>query len=62
MCAIGDTVIIQRAGDVIPQIVGVVTERRPPDAQPYQFPGQCPVCGSLAVREPGRWRGAAPAG
>ncbi len=50
---VGDTVIVQRAGDVIPQIVGVVAERRPADAQPYQFPGHCPVCGSLAVREPG---------
>jgi DNA ligase (NAD+) len=50
---IGDTVIVQRAGDVIPQIVGVVTERRPPAARPYQFPDNCPVCGSLAVREPG---------
>ena len=50
---IGDTVIVQRAGDVIPQIVGVVTERRPADAQPYRFPEHCPVCGSLAVREPG---------
>jgi DNA ligase (NAD+) len=50
---IGDTVIVQRAGDVIPQIVGVVTERRPAAARPYQFPDYCPVCGSLAVREPG---------
>jgi DNA ligase (NAD+) len=50
---IGDTVIVQRAGDVIPQIVAVVGERRPPDAEPYRFPDHCPVCGSLAVREPG---------
>jgi DNA ligase (NAD+) len=50
---IGDTVTVQRAGDVIPQIVAVVAERRPPQAQPYQFPEHCPVCGSLAVREPG---------
>ncbi|HEX6443326.1 MAG TPA: NAD-dependent DNA ligase LigA [Stellaceae bacterium] len=50
---IGDTVIVQRAGDVIPQIVGVVLERRPKDAEPYEFPDKCPVCGSLAVREPG---------
>jgi DNA ligase (NAD+) len=50
---IGDTVIVQRAGDVIPQIVGVVLERRPKDAVPYEFPEHCPVCGSLAVREPG---------
>jgi DNA ligase (NAD+) len=49
----GDTVIVQRAGDVIPQIVAVVPERRPPDAAPFQFPDRCPVCGSLAVREEG---------
>src|SRR5271155_2354331 len=55
---IGDTVIVQRAGDVIPQIVGVVLDRRPPDAKPYQFPDHCPVCGSMAVREQGMavWR------
>ena len=50
---IGDTVIVQRAGDVIPQIVSVVMERRPKDAKPYEFPEHCPICGSLAVREPG---------
>jgi DNA ligase (NAD+) len=50
---IGDTVIVQRAGDVIPQIVSVVLDRRPADAQPYEFPDHCPICGSLAVREPG---------
>ncbi len=50
---IGDTVIVQRAGDVIPQVVGVVIERRPKDAEPYQFPERCPICDSLAVREPG---------
>jgi DNA ligase (NAD+) len=55
---IGDTVIVQRAGDVIPQIVRVVLDRRPPDAKPYQFPDHCPVCGSIAVREEGMavWR------
>ena len=47
----GDTVIVQRAGDVIPQILGFVAEKRPADAQPYQFPHECPVCGSHAVRE-----------
>jgi DNA ligase (NAD+) len=48
---IGDTVLIQRAGDVIPQIVAMVPEKRPPDAVPYVFPEVCPVCGSPAVRE-----------
>ncbi len=47
----GDTVDIQRAGDVIPQILGVVAERRPDDARPYVFPQVCPVCGSPAVRD-----------
>ncbi len=51
---IGDTVVVQRAGDVIPQIVSVVLDRRPKDAVPYQFPDHCPICGSLAVREPGQ--------
>ena len=45
---------MQRAGDVIPQIVSVVLDRRPKDAVPYQFPDHCPICGSLAVREPGQ--------
>ncbi|MGE5517162.1 MAG: NAD-dependent DNA ligase LigA [Bacteroidota bacterium] len=46
----GDTVIIQRAGDVIPQVVGPVLDKRPADAQPFVFPTLCPVCGSHAVR------------
>ncbi|WP_313028316.1 NAD-dependent DNA ligase LigA [Brucella sp.] len=50
---IGDTVIVQRAGDVIPQIVDVVLEKRPADAAPFHFPHECPVCGSHAVREEG---------
>ncbi|HEX5320091.1 MAG TPA: NAD-dependent DNA ligase LigA [Stellaceae bacterium] len=49
----GDTVVIQRAGDVIPQVVSVVLDRRPPDSKPYRFPDRCPICGSLAVREEG---------
>jgi DNA ligase (NAD+) len=48
---IGDTVVIQRAGDVIPQIVRVVLEKRPADAVPYEFPHHCPVCGSPATRD-----------
>ncbi|HEV2507589.1 MAG TPA: NAD-dependent DNA ligase LigA [Mesorhizobium sp.] len=48
---IGDTVVIQRAGDVIPQIVSVVVDKRPADAVPYEFPHTCPVCGSAATRE-----------
>ncbi|MGE0237302.1 MAG: NAD-dependent DNA ligase LigA [Parvibaculaceae bacterium] len=48
---IGDMVIVQRAGDVIPQILGFVPEKRPKDAKPYTFPETCPVCGSHAVRE-----------
>jgi len=50
---IGDTVIVRRAGDVIPEVVGVVAERRPPDARPFAMPAACPVCGAHAVREPG---------
>ncbi|HSX75434.1 MAG TPA: NAD-dependent DNA ligase LigA, partial [Shinella sp.] len=48
---IGDTVIVQRAGDVIPQVLDVVMEKRPAEAQRYEFPKTCPVCGSHAVRE-----------
>ncbi|HEY8564406.1 MAG TPA: NAD-dependent DNA ligase LigA [Beijerinckiaceae bacterium] len=48
---VGDTVVVQRAGDVIPKVLDVVLERRPPDAQPYVFPTTCPACGSNAVRE-----------
>ena len=48
---IGDTVIVQRAGDVIPQVLGHVPDKRPADAVPYEFPKVCPACGSHAVRE-----------
>jgi DNA ligase (NAD+) len=47
----GDTVIIQRAGDVIPQVVRVIAEKRPRGAKPYHMPHKCPICGSHAVRE-----------
>jgi DNA ligase (NAD+) len=50
---VGDTVIVQRAGDVIPQIVAVVKEKRPPDAVPYRLPDRCPVCGTPVQREEG---------
>ena len=48
---VGDTVVVQRAGDVIPQILEVVLDKRPPESKPYVFPETCPVCGSAALRE-----------
>jgi DNA ligase (NAD+) len=48
---VGDTVMVQRAGDVIPQILGVDLTKRPEGAEPYRFPTTCPVCGSHAIRE-----------
>ncbi|HRZ06341.1 MAG TPA: NAD-dependent DNA ligase LigA, partial [Candidatus Competibacteraceae bacterium] len=50
---VGDTVIVRRAGDVIPEVVGVVLKRRPPDAQPFVMPETCPVCGSHIARPQG---------
>lgn len=50
---IGDTVIVRRAGDVIPEVVGVVLERRPANARAFVMPTHCPVCGSHVVREEG---------
>tara|TARA_Y100001954_G_scaffold229263_1_gene274974 strand:- start:26 stop:2146 length:2121 start_codon:yes stop_codon:yes gene_type:complete len=50
---IGDTVTIQRAGDVIPQVLDVIADKRPEDARPYKIPDHCPECDSLAVREVG---------
>jgi DNA ligase (NAD+) len=50
---IGDTVLLQRAGDVIPQILGIVPEKRPAESQPFAFPDRCPACGSHAVRPEG---------
>ena len=49
---IGDTVIVRRAGDVIPEVVRVVLDKRPRDAQPFVMPTQCPECGSAIVRLP----------
>ncbi|MCI0467226.1 MAG: NAD-dependent DNA ligase LigA, partial [Beijerinckiaceae bacterium] len=48
---IGDTVRVQRAGDVIPQILGPILDNRPKESKPYVFPDTCPICGSAAVRE-----------
>ena len=50
---IGDTVVVRRAGDVIPEVVRVVPERRPPDARRVQLPSRCPVCGSHVARAEG---------
>jgi len=50
---VGDTVIIQRAGDVIPQVVSVILDKRPRGTKKFRFPKRCPECGSLAVREEG---------
>lgn len=50
---IGDTVVIQRAGDVIPEVVSVILEKRPAGAQPFEMPKSCPVCGTATVRPEG---------
>ncbi len=50
---IGDTVIVRRAGDVIPEVVGVVLDRRPMTTQPFVMPETCPVCGSQIMRPEG---------
>lgn len=49
----GDTVIVRRAGDVIPEVVGILPDRRPQDARPVQLPETCPACGSAVMREEG---------
>ena len=48
---IGDTVVVQKAGEIIPEIVAVVTEKRPAGTQPYRLPETCPVCGAPVVRD-----------
>ncbi len=55
---VGDTVIVRRAGDVIPEVVSVIPDHRPAGTTPWQMPSQCPVCGSEIVREEGEaaWR------
>lgn len=55
---VGDTVIVQRAGDVIPEVVGPVLAKRPAGARPFAFPHTCPACGEPVHREPGEaaWR------
>jgi len=50
---VGDSVIVRRAGDVIPEIVSVIRDRRPRGARPYEFPTRCPVCGSDIVYDDG---------
>ncbi len=59
---VGDTVVVQKAGEIIPEVLSVVLSKRPTDAAPYEFPDHCPVCGSAAVRDEGgsaiRCRGA----
>ncbi|MGK7934869.1 MAG: NAD-dependent DNA ligase LigA, partial [Xenococcaceae cyanobacterium] len=50
---VGDTVIIRKAGEIIPEVVRVITDLRPPDAQPYQMPTQCPECESTLIRPAG---------
>lgn len=54
----GDTVIIEKAGEIIPAVLRVITEKRPADSQPYSFPTHCPACGTAAVKLPGEvvWR------
>ncbi|MDR0861495.1 MAG: NAD-dependent DNA ligase LigA [Oscillospiraceae bacterium] len=50
---VGDTVILQKAGEIIPEVVEVVLAKRPADSSPFEFPATCPVCGSAVVRDEG---------
>ena len=49
---IGDTVVVQKAGEIIPEIVSVVKEKRPEGTKPYHLPDKCPVCGAAVLRDP----------
>ena len=53
---IGDTVVLQKAGDVIPEVVRPILDKRPPDAREYEVPATCPVCGTSVVRDEGAVR------
>jgi len=53
---IGDTIVLQKAGDVIPEVVRPVLDKRPADAREFQMPGACPVCGTLVVQDEGAVR------
>src|SRR5438105_13795514 len=50
---VGDTVLVHRAGEVIPQVIGPILSKRPAEAQPYELPTRCPICGSAVVRPEG---------
>jgi DNA ligase (NAD+) len=50
---IGDTVVIRKAGEIIPEVISVLTQLRPPDTQAYQMPSHCPECNSVLVRPTG---------
>jgi DNA ligase (NAD+) len=50
---VGDTVLVHRAGEVIPQVIGPILSKRPPEAEPYELPTSCPICGSAVVRPEG---------
>ena len=49
----GDTVVVEKGGDVIPKVVRVILEKRPPASRPFEMPTRCPVCGDPVAREPG---------
>ena len=55
---VGDAVLVEKAGEIIPAVVAVLVEKRAPDSMPYEFPKNCPVCGAVATRAEGEvaWR------